>query len=262
MDKVYLKDVVYPVLKMATQYYYRILIKRGDVYHMPNAMSPEYASCEDTNWDLSLYRWSVETMSKIVDILKIDEPLIEKWQETIDHLVEYPQSDKEGYLIGEKTRLSSMHRHWSHLLMIYPLRLQDYKSRPDLADVMTKSINHFLGFKPTDNAYSIAIASIFKQMMGEKDEEAWNHFLSAFDLFRIGKSTMYWEASDSPVNESPFAVAFVLQYMVLRSENGLVEVFPGKMNALSNVTFHQLKAEGGFLVSGVKQNGQTKYLSS
>ena len=98
-------------------------INRNGTYHLPVAQSPEYGDSEDTNYDLSLFRWGVQTMGEVVRILGIPEPNQAKWHEVIDHLTEYPV-DEDGLLVGSTLKMTSMHRHWSHLFPIYPLHVR------------------------------------------------------------------------------------------------------------------------------------------
>ena len=100
----------------------RLAINRNGTYHLPLAQSPEYGDSEDTVYDLSLFRWGVKLMDDIIAMTGIHEPNQYHWHHVIDHLVEYPV-DEDGLLVGATLKLTSMHRHWSHLFPIYPLHV-------------------------------------------------------------------------------------------------------------------------------------------
>lgn len=101
----------------------RLAFKKEDgKYHLPEAQSPEYGNTEDTVYDLSLFRWGVKTMDEVLSILHLQDPNQSKWHEVIDNLVDYPQ-DEDGLLVGATLKMTSMHRHWSHLFPIYPLHV-------------------------------------------------------------------------------------------------------------------------------------------
>lgn len=99
------------------------------------------------------------------------------------------------------------------------------------------------------------------QMFPGRDEQAWTELSKAWRLPNLGKATFYWESSHCPVNESPFGLAAGLQYMVLRSDTGNINVFPQRVEALRNVSFAAMRAEGGFVVSGVLSELKTKWVS-
>lgn len=63
-------------------------------------------------------------MDEVLKILQLEDPNQEKWHEVIEHLVEYPQ-DQDGLMVGANLKMTSMHRHWSHLFPIYPLHVFD-----------------------------------------------------------------------------------------------------------------------------------------
>lgn len=100
----------------------RLAINRNGTFHLPVTQSPEYGESEDVVYDLSLFRWGVQTMDEIVQILGTEEPKRAFWHHVIDHLVAYP-SDGDGLMVGATLKLTSMHRHWSHLFPIYPLHV-------------------------------------------------------------------------------------------------------------------------------------------
>ena len=56
--------------------------------------------------------------------------------------------------------------------------------------------------------------------------------------------------------EGNFAFASGLQEMLLQSYAGFIEVFPAVPASWQNISFSTLRAEGAFLVSAKKENGQ------
>lgn len=127
-----LRTLVYPLLRMSNNYYTRFGTKggvrtrlaflRNGTYHLPKAQSPEYGECEDTNYDLALFRWGVKTMDEVLRLLNRTDVNQQRWHEVIDHLTDYP-ADEDGLLVGAGLKLTSMHRHWSHLFALYPLHV-------------------------------------------------------------------------------------------------------------------------------------------
>ena len=50
---------------------------------------------------------------------------LKKWRESLEKLAPYPSDPKEGYHIAKGVPLKAPQRHFSHLLMVYPLQVYD-----------------------------------------------------------------------------------------------------------------------------------------
>ena len=66
---------------------------------------------------------------------------------------------------------------------------------------------------------------------------------------------MYLEAG--PVIETPLAAAQAVHEMLLQSWGDTLRVFPAVPAAWKDAAFHDLRAEGAFLVSAVRREGRT-----
>ena len=135
----------------------------------------------------------------------------------------------------------------------------DHEVTPEYDELIAKSLDHWTSYNPTDNGFSIAASTLMNQMIPDRDEQSWRELEKAWGLSNLGKATFYWESSYCPVNESPFGLIAGLQYMIFRSDTGNINVFPQRVNAMRNVSFYNMKAEGGFLVSGVLKDKSTQY---
>src|SRR5206468_682069 len=62
-----------------------------------------------------------------------------KWQDTLEKLAPYPVDEKTGLMIGKDVPLAISHRHFSHLLMIYPLYLLNW-DEPENRALIEKSL--------------------------------------------------------------------------------------------------------------------------
>ena len=136
----------------------------------------------------------------------------------------------------------------------------DPETTPELTDFIIRSIDHWTSFGPTDNGFSIAASTLMNQRVPGRDDASWRELSRAWELKNLGKATFYWESSFCPVNESPFGLAAGLQYMVLRSDVGKLDVFPLHTEALRDVSMWNMRAEGGFLVSGVMKTLETQWV--
>ena len=95
--------------------------------------------------------------------------------------------------------------------------------------------------------------------MGRGDDAAkyLNRFLDA-ERYGVHPNTMYTEAG--PVIETPLSGARSVQDMILTSWGGKLRVFPAIPDAWKDVSFHNLRAEGAFLVSASRRNGTTEFV--
>lgn len=256
MDETKLRSL-FPILRRAINYYLHLL-KPGDdgKLHLPVAISPEYPTeAADTNYDLSLLRWGLNALIDGNARLKLNDPLLPKWRETLDKLTPYPTDEKTGLMIGKDVPLASSHRHFSHMLMVYPLYLMNWE-QPESRALIEKSLNHWIGFKGALQGYSYTGATAMKAQMGRGDEAAqlMNQFLNSY----VKANTMYLESG--PVIETPLSGAASLHEMLLQSWGGKVRVFPALPASWPDVTIHNLRAEGAFLVSASRRGGKTQWI--
>jgi hypothetical protein len=73
---------------------------------------------------------------------------------------------------------------------------------------------------------------------------------------------MYSEGGEAalPVMETPLHAAAAVQEMLLQSWGDRIRVFPAVPDAWADVIFHDLRAEGAFLVSAARRAGQTSWV--
>lgn len=254
-DREELIKYIYPLLKRSVNHLlYHLKKDEAGIFHLPSSFSPEYKYAEDANYALSSLRWGLETLialDKKEDLKDADRG---KWESILEKLVPYPVNDT-GYMIGKDVSLSSSHRHYSHLLMIYPYRLIN----PDQADsreLIQKSLDHWISLKGALQGYTFTGAASINAMMG-KGNESYELLNQLFDQF-IKPNTLYQESG--PVIETPLSAATSIQEMLLQSWAGKVRVFPAIPDQWKNVSFDKLRAEGGFLVSAGRENGETSFI--
>lgn len=260
MDDAMLRDKLYPLLKRSVGYYLHRLEAGADgKLHLPVVISPEYPTeAADTNYDLALLRWGLTALLASNERLNLNDPMVPKWQDTLQNLTPYPIDEKTGLMIGRDVPLAVSHRHFSHLLMIYPLHLMT----PDHdRELIEKSLEHWIGFKGALQGYSYTGASSISSLLGRRDDAVrlLNEFL---DLY-VRPNTMYLELG--PVIETPLAGAQSIHDLLLQSWgespfDETIRVFPGVPSSWRDVEFHDLRAAGGFLVSAARRNGQTQWI--
>ncbi|PWK87872.1 hypothetical protein C8D88_10368 [Lentzea atacamensis] len=255
MDERILRDTVFPVLHRSTNYYLHFLRKGNDgKLHLLPTYSPEYGVAPDCNYDLALLRWSCRTLIDSAKILRIDDPLAPKWQEVLDQLVEYP-ADAGGFMIGAGVPFAKSHRHYSHMLAVYPLHEVNWE-QPERRDLIERSLKHWLSFEGSLRGFTFTGAASIAAQMTRGDEAL--RYLREFVARFAQPNTMYFEAG--PVIETPLSAAKSLQDMLIQSWGGLIRIFPAVPPVWRDVTIHDTRTEGAFLISAVRREGRTRFV--
>ncbi len=260
MDDQMLRERIFPLLKRAINYYLHYVEKGADgKLHITRGFSPEYPGQPtpnpDSNIDHSLLRWGCETLLASCERLKLDDPQIPQWKKTLENLIPYPQ-DENGLRISASTPFAKSHRHFSHLLMIYPLYVMT-PEQPENRELVIKSLKHWMGMPSALMGYSFTGAASISALLGEGDEAA-RYLNLLLDFKKIHSNTFYTEAG--PVIETPLAAAASLNDMLLSSWGDCIRVFPGVPHSWKEIRFHHLRAQGAFLVSARRDQGQTRWV--
>ena len=258
MDEAELRRL-FPMLKRSINYYLHLLKEGPDgKLHIPQGLSPEYPKQSDPNpdcnIDLSLLRWGCQTLLAITEKMKTDDPLVPRWKDTLARLTPYPQ-DENGLRISASVPFATSHRHYSHLLMIYPLYIMT-PEQPENRDLVIKSLKHWMGMPQALAGYSYTGAASISALLGEGDEAA--RYLNKLLDTKIPPNTLYVEAG--PCIETPLSAAASLNDMLLSSWGDRIRVMPGVPAAWKEITFHNLRAQGAFLVSAARHEGKTQWV--
>ncbi|MDD9267152.1 glycoside hydrolase family 95-like protein [Paenibacillus sp. GCM10023248] len=259
MDDDLLRDVLFPILRGSVNYYRHLLEEGVDGFlHLPATISPEYGSfmrttVPDCHYDLALLRWGCETLLAICGRLGTGDPLIPQWEDILARLVPLPV-DETGWMVGRDMPLAYGHRHFSHLLAVFPLHLIGGETEVERALIAT-SLRHWLAKEGDLRGFSMTGAASIAASIGWGDEAL--RLLQAL-LHIIKPNTMYKEAG--PVIETPLAGAESIHDMLLQSWGGKLRVLPAVPEAWAELAYHDLRAEGAFLVSAVRKEGATQWI--
>ncbi|MFO1490699.1 MAG: alpha-L-fucosidase [Kiritimatiellia bacterium] len=259
MDDAMLRDRLFPMLKRSMNLYLHLLKEGPDgKLHITKGMSPEYEDQPgpnpDCNIDLSLLRWGCQTLLAICERLKMDDPQIAQWKTTLERLTPYPRNEN-GLMISASVPFAHSHRHYSHLVMIYPLYIMTLE-QPENRELVIQSLKHWMGMPERLAGYSYTGAASISALLGEGDEAA--RYLNKLLDTKIPPNTLYVEAG--PCIETPLSAAASVNDMLLSSWGDRIRVFPGVPDAWKDVSFHNLRTEGAFLVSAVRKGGATQWV--
>jgi alpha-L-fucosidase 2 len=259
MDDNLLQNTLFPILRRSVNYYIHILEEGEDgSLHLPPTISPEYGSfmrtrVRDCHYDLALLRWSCQTLLAICERLEVADPLIGKWIDVLERLTPLPV-DETGWMIGQDTPLAYGHRHFSHLLAVFPLHLIGC-DRDEDSELIARSLRHWIGKEGDLRGFSLTGAASIAATLGWGNEAL--RCLQSL-LLIIKPNTMYKEAG--PVIETPLAGAESIHDMLLQSWGGTIRIFPAVPDEWREAAFHDLRAEGAFLVSAVRREGETQFI--
>ncbi len=249
----------YPLLRGSINLYLKLLAKGDDgKLHLPVLHSPEYGNDADNNYNLALLRWGCQTLIDLNRRYKLDDPLAPTWQSTLDDLVAYPV-DENGLRIGAKLPFARSHRHWSHMLMIHPLHIMT-EDQSENRDLIARSIKHWLTVDNSREVYgwSRATAASLYATLGDGDNAIDQIHRHMADGRFVRPNTQYIEGD--PVIECSIVLGRSLQDMLLQSWGNKINVFPAVPKAWDTAVFHDLRAEGAFLVSARRKAGKTLWV--
>ncbi|MET9477737.1 glycoside hydrolase family 95-like protein [Streptomyces sp. NPDC002922] len=256
MDESILRDTLFPLLRKAVNYYLHFLAPGADgKLHLPATFSPEYGvNAPDCNYDLMLLRWGCRTLLDSAEQLGVHDPLTARWQEVLAKLAPYPV-DANGFMIGAGVPFAKSHRHYSHMLAVYPL-YELTGATPDERALIEKSLAHWVGFEGALQGYTFTGAASMSALLG-KGEDALKYLGQLMSRF-IQANTMYKESG--PVIETPLSAAQSLHDMVCQSWGGTIRVFPALPAAWRELTVHDFRTQGAFLLSAVREEGRTRWV--
>lgn len=277
-----LADGLFPILARAVNYYahWQVDSAADGRIHLPTTFSPEYPRRgPDTNYDLALYRWGLETLLELCDgghVPACERDRVRRWRDTLDRLVAYPVDARDGFMIAATVPLSESHRHFSHLMMLWPLELLDLANASQRA-LAERSVDHWIGLQGALTGFARPAVSAMSTMLGRRAAAYSNvtYLLANYVL----PNTMYREGANAPCGETPPMAAAAMQDWMLLSRRlrrplplppattttaapaVLIDVFPGVDDAaLPEAAFYALRADGAFLVAAQRTRNITRFV--
>lgn len=249
-------EPLFALLKRSVNYYLHLLDQDADGrYHIvEKTYSPEYSGgyAYDTNYDLSILRWGLKTLIAMDDERNLKDPLYTRWKTVLTHLRAYP-TNKDGFMIAKDVPYAESHRHYSHLMMVYPFYDINW-DQPENHDLIKRSISHWQSKPAALQGYSFSGSASMYAMMGEGDKA----LVALETLLRkyVKPNTLY--AETGPVIETPLAAMSSIQELVLQHWNGVTRVFPAVPTVWADVTFRDMLTDGAFLISAERKSGKTR----
>jgi alpha-L-fucosidase 2 len=155
-------------------------------------------------------------------------------------------------------------------MAFHPLAILDYSNEGDkkIIDASMKVLEKNGSMMWVGYSFSWQANMYARMGEGQKAAETLQKFASCFVLpnsFHVNGDQCEGKLSSFRYRpftlEGNFAFAAAVQEMLLQSHNGVIEVFPATPDTWQEASFHQLRAEGAFVISSEKEKGKVKTIS-
>lgn len=242
-------------------------------YHIPNGCSWEAWHGKDPSGLLAVMKWALATAIEYSGTGAADSIKTAKWRETLEKIAPYHKNEN-GYMLGNGQE-PILHRHWTHLMMLYPLDICEHRDAIE-NETLKKSIDFWANISAGLNGSmpdalfacpaAIALYAYLKAGCKTTDisiiPKIADNFLYRDTLRNPGlwPSTMHSEWT-GPVIETPIFMASVIQECFLQSRKDGIHVFPSVPDDWPDAIFSDWHAEGNFLISAMRKDGRTEWVS-
>ena len=268
-DKAFLKNRAYPFFREVGKAIKGLLVERDGKLYLPLSSSPEIyddtrkAYLEpNSNFDLALLIYLYKTLVSYCEILGLDGS---EYGEILSRLDGIAISE-DGVVMLDKTQLlPESHRHFSHLMCMYPLHLINYDSEENKR-IYEATILHleqlgtgwWVGFSFAMSAQIYAMAK-----KGNSAYEKLRQFALGFvadngfhlngDFKNYGFSQWHYRPFTL---ESLFGYADAIHETLMQDHMGFIDLLPAVSQLLGKVSFKKMRSIGGVLVSCKGENGK------
>lgn len=225
----------------------------------------------NSNYDLALAKWLFSTLHEMATKLGKDADA-GKWAAAVAGLDDFDVEGDAGSLtfaVGEPYRES--HRHFSHLMAIHPLGLLTIEGSARDRAIIDASLDRVIE-RGTGAwcGYSFGWFSCMLARCG-RPEQALD-YLERYHRGFILRNGFHCNGDQSGTGmsgftyrpftlEGNFLAMQAVQEMLLQSWGGVVRVFPAVSERWGDVSFENLRAEGGYSVSAKRVAGKAVEVS-
>lgn len=261
-DVKFLKTRAFPFFKYVGDAILGILEEKNGKLYFPLSSSPEIYDdtrnaylTPNSNFDLSLLIYLYKTLCSYCSVLGIDDG---KYRRTLEKLDEIAIDDKGVILFDKTERLPESHRHFSHLMALYPLHLINYDSEENkrvyhqtLLHLEQLGTGWWVGFSFAMSAQIYAMAK-----NGNSAYERLRQFALGFvadngfhlngDFKGFGFSQFHYRPFTL---ESVYGFADAIHETLMQDNMGFIDLLPAVSTLLGRVSFKKMRSRGGVLVS-------------
>lgn len=264
LDKEFLKNQAYPVLKKSAEFFLDYLEEdpRNGYLMTGPSTSPEnsflvdgreYALSMTPTSDRVLVYEALESCIEASRILSVDESFRKSLEKAIVKLPPF-KIGKDGTLqewFEDYDLAHPNHRHSSHLLSFYPFNQISMKQTPELAEAVNKSVYRQLNSKNWEDVeWSRANMICFYARL-KNAEEAYKNMKSLLiefsreNLFTMSPAGIASAESDIFSFDANEAAPAGLAEMLIQSHEGYIELLPSLPKELKTGYFKGICVRGG-----------------
>lgn len=276
-DKKFLKERAYPYLKDVATFLEQFSTVENGVRKLPLSSSPEIHDNsinawfrDTTNYDLALMRFAFKASAELATELGLNNDAAH-WKKLEGQLPSFAVDDGQALAFAPGKPYRGSHRHFSHAMAIHPLGLLDWDRGEQDRQIIRSTIAGLDQYGPgawCGYSYSWLGNMKARARDGEGAARALRDFAQCFclrntfhangDQTGSGKSGFTYRPFTL---EGNFAFAAGVQEMLLQSHSGTIRVFPAIPADWKDVRFGTLRANGAFLVSAERRQGEVGHVS-
>ena len=272
MDGEFLRLRAYPWVKETAQFLENLSEKDSKgMRKLPLSSSPEINDnsakawfTETTNYDLSLMKFTWTTAAKMARARQQEAEAVH-WDELMASLPPFALTANNELMIAPNLAYNQSHRHFSHLMSIYPLGLIRWEDGAASRDIIKKSLRLLDSLGASKwNGYSYAWLAALKAraMDGAGAAKALQVFADGYcspNGFHLNELQNKGGGTKGPFTlEGNFGFAAGLQEMLIQSHSDTVVIMPAVPDSWPDISFRGLKTEGGFVVDASRELGKVR----
>lgn len=274
LDEAFLRDTAYPwCAEIGTALVSILKPDAGGKLKLPLSSSPEIHDnsarawlAPNSNYDLALMRWLYAALAEMAEAAHEDAEAT-TWRATLAKLdsVDLDESGSLTFARGEP--YAESHRHFSHAVAIHPLGLFSIEGDENERRIVNATLDRILSEGTSAwCGYSFSWMSCMLARAGRAEDAL--AYLEKYVQGFILRNGFHCNGDQSGTGLSSFTYRpFTLEgnflgmqavhEMLLQSWGGLVRVFPAVSQKWRDVSFENLRAEGGYRVTAERKDGRT-----
>ena len=272
-DESFLKERAYPFFQEIGQAIEGILVEKNGKLYLPLSTSPEIFDATpqsyltpNSNFDQALLIYLFKTLKGYAETLG-EEETAQKYAGILAKLDEISIEEGKYVMLDPTQRLRESHRHFSHLMCLYPLHLINYDTdehkkiyEGSLEDIEFLGMGMWVGFSYAMCAQIYAMAykgnSAYEKLLQFANGfVAENGFHLNGDYKGYGYTTFHYRPFTL---ESSFGYCDALHEMLMQDHQGYLHLFPAVPLDWDTrkLAFKNLRSVNGVLVSAERKNGK------